>query len=140
MTAPAAVISPADHDPARWRMLAVLAAAELLGMSLWFAGSSVATQLAQRWSGGAQIDIAWLTTIVQLGFVFGTAVAALLNLADVLPSKWYFAAAAVIGAVANAAVATSPTFRAALVLRFITGFSLAGVYPPAMKMSQATSS
>ena len=28
----------ADDHPSRWRMLGLLAAAELLGMSLWFAG------------------------------------------------------------------------------------------------------
>ena len=31
----------ADTHPARWRMLALLAVAELLGMSLWFATSAV---------------------------------------------------------------------------------------------------
>ena len=41
----------------------------------------------------AASEAAWLTTIVQLGFVFGTAGAALLNLADVLPSRRYFAVA-----------------------------------------------
>jgi MFS family permease len=123
-----------DADPARWRILSLLAVAELLGMSLWFAASAVSPQLAVRWSltpGKA----AWLTTIVQLGFVFGTGVAALLNLADVLPSKRYFAIAAVAGAVANAALVISDRYSLALTLRFLTGFSLAGVYPPAMKMA-----
>jgi len=122
-----------DRDPRRWHMLALLAGAELLGMSLWFAGSAVAAQLAPRW-GLSTSESAWLTTIVQLGFVCGTAIAALLNLADVLPSRWYFACAAVFGAVANAALLAVPSFGLALVTRFFTGFALAGVYPPAMKM------
>jgi MFS family permease len=124
----------ADRDPRRWRILALLATAELLGMSLWFAASAVATQLADRWSLGPS-QTAWLTTIVQLGFVCGTAIAALLNLADLFPSKWFFAVAALAGASANAALVVTDRFAMALVLRFATGFMLAGVYPPAMKMA-----
>ena len=134
MSASVAINPPTDQDPARWRMLSLLATAELLGMSLWFAGSAVASQLAASWSLTSS-ETGWLTTIVQLGFVCGTATAALLNLADVLPSRWYFAVAALIGAAANAGLVISGGFAAALVLRFITGFSLAGVYPPAMKMA-----
>jgi len=122
-----------DRDPRRWRMLALLACAELLGMSLWFAGSAVSSQLSAQWHLGAS-QAAWLTTIVQLGFVCGTATAALLNLADVLPSRWYFAVAALGGAAANAALLLAPTFALGLTTRFLTGFALAGVYPPAMKM------
>ena len=117
----------------QWRMLAILAIAELLGMSLWFAGSAVAPQLAGQWSLTAS-EAGWLSTSVQLGFVAGTAIAALLNLADALPSRWYFAGAAFAGAITNAALLAAPGFRTALALRFLTGACLAGVYPPAMKM------
>jgi MFS family permease len=126
--------SVSDRHPSRWRMLALLATAELLGMSLWFAGSAVAPQLAVRWSLG-RAETAWLTTVVQLGFVGGTATAAFLNLADVLPSRRYFAIAALLGAMSNALLVVSGGFATALVLRFATGFCLAGVYPPAMKMA-----
>jgi MFS family permease len=115
-------------------MLALLSAAELLGMSLWFAASAVSPQLAQQWSL-TPAATAWLTTIVQLGFVFGTGAAALLNLADVFPSRLYFAVAAVAGAAANAGLLLADHYGSALALRFLTGFSLAGVYPPAMKMA-----
>jgi hypothetical protein len=81
-----------DHDPARWKMLALLSTAELLGMSLWFAASAVAPQLARTWSL-TRGQAAWLTTIVELGFIRGTAAAAVFNLADVMPSRWYFAVA-----------------------------------------------
>jgi MFS family permease len=126
------VIDPDSH-PARWRMLALLAAAELLGMSLWFAASAVAPLLAVRWGLGAS-QAAWLTTVVQLGFVAGTGCAALLNLADVVASRRLFAAAAALGALANGALLLAPGYRTALACRFATGFLLAGVYPPAMKM------
>lgn len=125
--------SSADHDPLRWRMLAILAIAELLGMSLWFAGSAIAPQLQQRWGlNGSQVG--WLTTSVQLGFVAGTAVVAVLNLADILPSRVLFAMAALLGAASNAALLAASGFGVAVVTRFACGFCLAGVYPPAMKM------
>ncbi len=114
-------------------MLALLSLAELLGMCVWFAPSSVSPQLAELWSldrSGA----GWLTTAVQLGFVAGTALAAALNLADLLPARAYFAGSALLAAVANAGVAFAPGLGAALALRFFTGLFLAGVYPPAMKM------
>ena len=123
-----------DTHPDRWRMLALLAMAELLGMSLWFSGSAVAPLLQQRWGlDGSQVG--WLTTMVQLGFVAGTAVAALLNLADVVPARRLFALSALSGALANAALVVAPGLGVALVSRFLAGFCLAGVYPPAMKMA-----
>jgi MFS family permease len=115
-------------------MLTLLAAAELFGMSLWFSAAAVGGQLAVRLSITAP-QASWLTPMVQLGFVFGTAAAALLNLADILPSKWYFATTAVAGSLFNAAILTTNSFALTLVLRFFTGFALAGVYPPAMKMA-----
>ena len=60
--------------------------------------------------------------------------AALLNLADLIPARRYFADAALLGAAANAALVWAPGFEAALACRFLIGFCLAGVYPPAMKM------
>ena len=123
----------ADSHPLRWQTLGLLAVAELLGMSLWFAASAVSPQLAAQWSLDSSAT-GWLTTIVQLGFVAGTAASAMLNLADVIPSKRLFAASALAGAIANAAMIVAPSYGFALVLRFLTGFFLAGVYPPAMKM------
>jgi MFS family permease len=123
----------ADGDPRRWRMLFLLAIAELLGMSLWFAASAVSVQLGARWQLNAS-SLGWLTAIVQLGFVLGTAMAALLNIADIVPARLLFSVSAVIGAIANAALLLSASYRGVLVCRLVTGFALAGVYPPAMKM------
>ena len=64
----------------------------------------------------------------------GTALAAVLNLADVVPSRWYFAVSGILAGASNAAILIVPGFGSALVFRFLTGFFLAGVYPPAMKM------
>ena len=129
---PRSSVAP-DIDPRRWRVLGLLSVAELLGMSLWFAASAVAPQLGARWNLTVS-ELGWLTSIVQLGFVVGTATSALLNLADILPARRLFAGSALLGAGANALLLVSPTYQSALVCRFLTGFALAGVYPPAMKM------
>jgi MFS family permease len=122
------------ESPARWRALALVAGAELLGMSLWFSASAVSPALQAEWhlTDGAT---AWLTLAVQIGFVAGTLVSALGNLPDVLSVRRLFAISAWLGAGANAAVAVfarGPV--SALALRFFTGFFLAGVYPPGMKI------
>jgi MFS family permease len=122
-----------DTYSTRWRVLALLGFAELLGMSLWFSASAVTPQLRSLW-GLTTAEAGWLTTVVQLGFVVGTAVAAILNLADVIPAGRLFSASAVLGGVANALVLAAPGYSSALLMRFLTGFFLAGVYPPAMKM------
>ncbi|MEM7350045.1 MAG: MFS transporter [Acidobacteriota bacterium] len=122
-----------DSHPRRWRMLALLAAAELLGVSPWFTASAVSPQLRELWSLSlAQTGM--LVTVVQIGFVAGTAVAAVLNLADLVSSRVYFTVCALLAAAANGALVAVPSYEAALVSRCLTGFFIAGVYPPAMKM------
>ncbi len=115
-------------------MLVLLAVAELLGMALWFTGSAVGPTLAAQWSLSTSA-VAWLTTAVQVGFVCGTAISALLNLADVMPSRALFTMAAVAGAMANLPLAFTGSYALALASRFLAGVCLAGVYPPAMKMA-----
>jgi MFS family permease len=117
----------------KWRALALLSLAELLAMSVWFTASAIGPELQARW-GLSGSEVGWLTTAVQLGFVAGTAAAALLNLADMIPSKIFFAATALLAAAANGLLLQAPDLSAALPARFMTGFFLAGVYPPAMKM------
>ena len=119
--------------PRAWSTLVLLAVAELMGMSLWFTASALSPELAAQW-GLSEAQAGWLTTVVQLGFVAGTAVAAFLNLADIFPAARYFCVSALLGAGVNALVLVAPGYGSALALRFLTGFFLAGVYPPAMKM------
>ena len=118
---------------AAWRMLALLAGAEFLGMSLWFGANAVAPELRSQW-GLNESQAGWLTAVVQVGFVAGTASAALLNLADIFSARYYFAASATLAALSNGLLLVVPDYSMALGARFATGFFLAGVYPPAMKM------
>lgn len=115
-------------------MLLLLATAEVLGMSLWFSASAVIPQLTLAWGldGAAQ---AWLTVSVQLGFVVGALLMAVANLADRMPAHRLFQISAVVGALANGAIAlVDVSFGGVVALRFVTGAALAGVYPPAMKL------
>jgi MFS family permease len=103
-------------------------------MSLWFSASAVAPALKVEWRLTDSAS-AWLTLAVQLGFVAGTLASALGNLPDILPTRRLFASSALAGALSNAAFALWAHGPAAgIALRFATGFFLAGVYPPGMKI------
>ena len=119
----------------QWRNLGLLALAEVLGMSLWFSASAVSPALQEAW-GLSVAGSAWLTMAVQIGFVAGTALSGVLNLPDIVSSRRLFVVSAWLGAAANAGFALFATgLESGLVLRFLTGFFIAGVYPPGMKLA-----
>jgi len=118
----------------KWQTIIILAIAELMAMSLWFSASAVTPALSEAWNLSSG-DVAWLTMSVQIGFVVGAFLSALFNVADVWPPRIVFAVGAISGAVANALIAVEADGLAlAIVLRFITGFALAAVYPVGMKI------
>jgi MFS family permease len=124
----------AVDPPGRWRVLVLLSLAELLAMSLWFSASAVSPLLKAEW-GLSDAAATGLTLSVQLGFVAGTLASAVLNLPDVWEPRQLVVGASLLGAAANASLALySHGPASALVLRFLTGFWLAGVYPPGMKI------
>src|SRR5437868_9001389 len=91
------IINDTDTHAGRWRALALLALAELLGMSLWFSAAAVVPVLQGEWQLNTQ-RAGWLTLAVQLGFVAGTLLSALVNLPDVVSTRRLFAVAAALGA------------------------------------------
>jgi len=114
-------------------VLAVLAASELCGMAPWFSASAVAPALSRVWrldTAGA----AWLTISVQLGFVAGALVSALLTLSDRWSARRLVAGCAWLAGLATLGVAFAPGPGAGIALRMLTGAALAGVYPPGMKI------
>jgi len=103
-------------------------------MSPWFSASAVSPAIAAEW-GLAGSQTAWLTLAVQLGFVAGTLVSAVGNLPDVFPTRRFCAASTLFAAASNAAFGLfAHRLSSGLAIRFATGFFLAGVYPPAMKI------
>ncbi len=115
-------------------MLGVVSLAQFLGMTLWFSATAV-TPLLVRDFAIPPGQVAWLTMAVQAGFVAGTLVSALANLADILNARTLMFLGSLVGAAANAAVIVAPGPASVIALRFLTGASLALVYPPGMKIA-----
>ena len=118
----------------KWQSVGLLAMAELLAISLWLSLSAAVPQLTREWqlTGGQQ---AWMTMSVQIGFAVGAMFSAALNLADRMSSQRLIAVSAFMGAIFNGAIALWVNGPGpAVVLRFFTGVTLAGVYPPGMKL------
>lgn len=115
-------------------MLAVVSLAELLSMTLWFSATAVTPPLVEQFHF-APGHVAWLTGAVQAGFVVGTLVSAVGNLADLLNPRTLMFAGSLAGALANAAIVVAPGPAAVIALRFCTGAALALVYPPGMKIA-----
>ena len=118
----------------RLPVVPTLVIAQLFGGSLWFSANAAADDLMREW-GLTAADIGHLTNAVQFGFIVGTLSFALSGLADRFAASRIFAVCALLGALANAAFATLASgIDSALVLRFVVGVSLAGVYPMGMKL------
>ncbi len=123
--------------PVPRRILPVIVLAQFAGTSLWFAVNAVMPDLQQAWGLPASA-LGSLSSAVQLGFVAGTLVFALLMVADRLPAPRVFLACSLLGAVLNAATLLAGGQLALLLaLRFAVGFLLAGIYPVGMKISAA---
>jgi len=103
-------------------------------MSLWFSGSAVVPALTREWHLSPS-QISWIAIAVQLGFVAGTLISAGLNLPDIISSRRLFAVSSFLGAAVNWAFGLyTLDASSAILLRFLTGVCLAGVYPPGMKI------
>ena len=117
------------------RILPVIVLSQFAGTSLWFAVNAVMPDLQQAWGLPASA-LGTLTSAVQLGFVAGTLVFALLMLADRFAPPKVFLACCVAAAACNAAMLLADGSLATLLaLRFGVGFLLAGIYPVGMKIA-----
>jgi MFS transporter, DHA1 family, inner membrane transport protein len=116
-------------------ILPAIALSQLAGTSLWFAINAVMPDL-QRDAALPDAAVGWLTAAVQLGFIAGTLVFALLAVADRFSPRLVFLACTLLGAVLAAATAwLPPELGLLLVLRFATGVCIAGIYPVGMKIA-----
>ena len=127
-------------------MLPALVLAQLAGTSPWFAVNAVMPDL-QRQYGFSAAAVGTLTSAVQIGFIAGTLVFALLALADRWSARRLFLgcalaaaactlAAASVSSPVSPSVSSSPaSFSMLLGWRALTGFFLAGIYPVGMKIA-----
>ena len=121
--------------PTPARVLPVIVLAQLAGTSPWFAVNAVMPEL-QRDFGWAAADVGTLTSAVQLGFIAGTLVFALLAIADRFSARRVFLLCSLAGAACTlAGVWSAGSFDTLLCWRALTGFFLAGIYPVGMKIA-----
>ncbi len=127
-------------EPARppRRVLPVIVLAQLAGTSPWFAVNAVMPDL-QRSFGWPAAAVGTLTSAVQLGFIAGALVFALLAVADRFSARRVFLVCALASAACTVAAAVTArfggSFASLLFWRALTGFCLAGIYPVGMKIA-----
>jgi MFS family permease len=123
---------PKANGPAR--ALGIVSLGVLLASSTWFTGTAAARELIAVWSLSPG-EAALLTNATQLGFILGTLIFALANLADRFDARRVFALSALAGAACNLGFAwLADGLAVALAFRLLTGIALAGVYPVGMKI------
>jgi len=119
------------------RNVILLGVAQVFALSVWFSASAVVPDLKADY-GLSGWHASLFTSAVSIGFVFGTLISATLTLADRYPPSKLFAVCAFLGAAANGAILLfEPTSMTVIVLRFVTGATLAGVYPVGMKIASS---
>jgi MFS family permease len=133
-TLPARTADPLHRgDASRWRVLALLAIAIVLSLTTWFSATAITPELKREWHLSPFV-LSWLTVGVQIGFVCGALAASLINLPDIVRLSRLMAVSAALAAAANAFLLLEPRPMVAVAARVATGFALAGVYPPALKL------
>lgn len=121
--------------PSRALPLTLIVVALVAAMTLWFSATAVVPSMR------AEADIspelaAWFTGGVQIGFVAGTLISALLGLADRIEGRRLFCACALTAAAANLSIlALPPNSWGIVALRFVTGMCMAGIYPVGMRLA-----
>lgn len=116
-------------------ILPLIVLAQFCCTSLWFAGNAVMDDMTLEF-GLPDSALPHLTSSVQFGFITGTLVFALLTLADRFSPSRVFFSCALLGATFNFFVMLEfNTFISLLLLRFTTGYFLAGIYPVGMKIA-----
>jgi len=102
---------------------------------LWFAGNAVMPNLFEEF-GLSSNALGHLTSSVQFGFIAGTLSFAFLTISDRFsPSKVFFICALLGGFINLGVLLESNGLYSLILFRFLTGFSLAGIYPVGMKIA-----
>ncbi len=116
-----------------WRALVWIGLAELCALSLWYSASVIAPELIEIWNLSESSE-AWLSASVPIGFVIGALVSSYFGVADRFNPRKVLAISAFLGALLNALLILVDTAFFGILLRILTGVTLAGVYPIAVKI------
>ncbi len=113
----------------------IIVLAQFCCTSLWFATNAVLSELILNFQL-KENALEHLTSAVQFGFILGTLLFALFSIADRFsPSKVFFICALLGAGINLATVLEANTFTSLLLIRFFSGFFLAGIYPVGMKIA-----
>ncbi|MDG1529163.1 MAG: MFS transporter [Polaribacter sp.] len=116
-------------------ILPVIVISQFCCTSLWFAGNGVINDLVLNFSLN-ESALGHLTSAVQFGFIIGTLTFAILTISDRFSPSKVFLISAFLGALFNLGILwESNSLITLLLLRFFTGFFLAGIYPVGMKIA-----
>lgn len=102
---------------------------------MWFAGNGVINDLVNDFNL-PNAALGHLTSAVQFGFILGTLSFAIMTIADRHSPSKVFLISAILGSFFNLSIIwDGNTYFSLIVLRFLTGFFLAGIYPVGMKIA-----
>ena len=113
--------------------LVVISVIQVLVMSCWFGMTTMTSSVTSYFDVSLSFS-AWFSIAVQLGFVAGGLVSAFFNLADRINAAKLIGLSSFLVAFSNVLLLLAPNSLTVIILRFITGFGLAGVYPPGMRI------
>ncbi|HMK03433.1 MAG TPA: MFS transporter [Ferruginibacter sp.] len=117
------------------QVLPVIVIAQFLCTSLWFAGNAVLPDLVKNFELSEKA-LGHITSAVQFGFISGTLLYAALTIADRFSPSAVFFTSSILAAFSNLGITLmGPDLNSLLLLRFLTGFFLAGIYPVGMKIA-----
>lgn len=117
----------------KWRALLWIGIAELFALSLWFSASVILPELRGLWNLNSTTE-AWVSASVPMGFVIGAFVSSYFGLADRYNPRKIFALSALAGGIVNGLLLFTDAAALGIILRLVTGITLAGVYPTAVKI------
>ena len=103
-------------------------------ISLWFAGNAVVEDLQVSLSLPSTL-VGFITSAIHLGFITGTLLFAYWAISDRFAARLVYFVCAIVGAVTNLLIFFAGGLTSLIVLRFITGVMLAGIYPVGMKIA-----
>ncbi|WP_274474561.1 MFS transporter [Mangrovimonas aestuarii] len=116
-------------------VLPIIVLSQFFCTSLWFAGNGIIKELITNFNL-EENALAHLTSSVQFGFIIGTLTFAVLTISDRFSPSKVFLVCAILGAVFNLGIIWEGNgFTSILLMRFFTGFFLAGIYPVGMKIA-----
>jgi MFS family permease len=116
-------------------ILPVIVLSQFFCTSLWFAGNAVLPDMVSDFALN-ESALGHITSAVQFGFMIGTLCYASLMIADRFSASLVFFISAVLGSLSNLGIVIAEQgLNSLLILRFLTGFFLAGIYPVGMKIA-----